>query len=265
MISDFAFLLLYYVFGYRKKVVIANLKLVFPEKSNAEIMKICKAFYKHLADMILEAVKSMTISESEMMKRFKFKNLDIIHNFEKEKRSTMIMCAHYGSWEWLFIIQKYVSCKGFGIYKPLSNIYFDKLIRKIRARYNTTLIPARAAIETITNSVNNGEVSINGFVSDQSPKITKARHWLSFMGKEVPVHTGAEMLAKKLNMGVAFFNVERIKRGYYQATFQCITDEPNKFNDYEITDRFFKLVEKQIYEAPQYYLWTHKRWKHQKN
>ena len=88
MISDFAFLLLYYVFGYRKKVVIANLKLVFPEKSNAEIMKICKAFYKHLADMILEAVKSMTISESEMMKRFKFKNLDIIHNFEKEKRST---------------------------------------------------------------------------------------------------------------------------------------------------------------------------------
>lgn len=239
-----------------------NLRLVFPEKAEKEINTITKAFYHHLCDMILESIKSMTISEAEMKKRYVFTNVEEIHKLEKENLSIMLMCAHYGSWEWIFILQKYVNHKGYAVYKRLANTYFDKLVKRIRARYNSYLITTKETIPILTEAKKEGQLTINGFVSDQSPKANKAFHWQEFMGIKVPVHTGAEMLAKKLDMAVMFFKVKRIKRGYYQTTFKTITKRPNDFEDYEITDIFLKYVEDQILEAPQYYLWTHKRWKH---
>jgi len=172
------------------------------------------------------------------------------------------MCAHYGSWEWIFILQTYTSHRGYGIYKRLQNKYFDRLIKSIRARYNSYLITTKETFSVLEEAKKNGILSMNGFASDQSPKKDKARHWNEFMGIKVPVHTGAEMMAKKLDMPVVFFAVERKKRGYYEATFQTLAENPTDFKDYEITDKFLKLVETQIHEAPEYYLWTHKRWKH---
>jgi len=241
-----------------------NLKLVFPKKTNNERDKIIKAFYHHLCDMILEAIKSMNININDMKSRFKFTNIDLINNYEKQNKSISLVCAHYGSWEWIFILQSYTSHKTFAIYKRLNNKYFDKLFRKIRARYNSQLITTKEAISTLIENKKKGLLTINGFVSDQTPKKDKAYHWKEFMGIKVPVHTGAEMLSKKLDMPVVFFSVKRIKRGFYETTFEKITDNPNEFKDYEITDRFLKLVEKQINEAPEYYLWTHNRWKHRK-
>jgi KDO2-lipid IV(A) lauroyltransferase len=260
--SDFLYLLVFKIFGYRKRVVKSNLNLIFPEKSKEELNRITKAFYHHLCDMIVESIKSMTISESEMRKRFVFTNVEEIHKLEKINKSIVLMCGHYGSWEWIFILQKYVNHKGYAIYKRLANKYFDRLVKRIRAKYNSYLITTKETIPVLIEAKKNEVLTINGFVSDQSPKARKAYHWNDFMGIKVPIHTGAEMIAKKLDMAVVFFSVNKIKRGYYETTFKTLAINPKKYKDYEITDMFIKLVEKQIHEAPEYYLWTHKRWKH---
>ena len=260
--SDFLYLIIYRVFGYRKKVVRDNLKLVYPNKSEKELKQITKLFYHHLCDMMVEAIKSITISAETMRAHFTFKNIELIKELEAKNRSIVLMCAHYGSWEWIFILQTYVSHKGYAVYKKLSNPYFDKLFKRIRAKYNSHLITTKQTIPTLIKSKQNGELTINGFVSDQSPRLSKTHHWGSFMGIDIPVFTGAEMLAKKLDMSVVFFKVKRLKRGYYETTFELMAENPMEYPDYEITDDFLKRVEKQIHEAPQYYLWTHKRWKH---
>lgn len=260
--SDFLYLIIYRVFSYRKKVVFDNLKLVYPNKTKKELKQIAKLFYHHLCDMMVESIKSITISAETMRAHFTFKNIELIKELEAKNRSIILMCAHYGSWEWIFILQTYVSHKGYAVYKELSNPYFDKLFKRIRAKYNSHLITTKQTIPTLIKSKENGELTINGFVSDQSPRIHKTHHWGNFMGIDIPVFTGAEMLAKKLDMSVVFFKVKRLKRGYYETTFELMAENPIEYPDYEITDEFLKRVEKQIHEAPQYYLWTHKRWKH---
>lgn len=263
-VSDLLYILMYYVIGYRKNAVKENLNLVFPNKSEAELRIVLKKFYHHLCDMVVESIKSMNISIDSMKSRYKFNNLDIITGYEKQNKSIILMCAHYGSWEWIFILQTYTTHRSYAIYKRLQNKYFDRLVKSIRARYNSYLITTKETFSVMEEAKKNGVLSMSGFASDQSPKIDKARYWADFMGINVPVHTGAEALAKKLDMPVVFFSVKRIKRGYYEATFQTLAEKPKSFNDYEITDRFLKLVEAQINEAPEYYLWTHKRWKHRK-
>jgi len=262
LLSDGLYILMYYIVGYRKKTVTNNLILVFPEKPEHEIKAISKKFYHHLCDMMLESIKSLTISEAEMKRRFTFTNVEELRQFEKNDKSVVLMCAHYANFEWIFILQRYINARGYGIYKRLSNKYFDRLIKRIRARYNSYLITTKETIPTLIKAKQDGEVTINGFISDQSPKINKAFHWNEFMGIKVPVHTGAEMLAKKLDMAVVFFSVKKIKRGYYETTFKILAESATDFENYEITDKFTKLVENQIHEAPEYYLWTHNRWKH---
>jgi len=260
--SDVLYVLIYKVFGYRTQTVNYNLTLVFPEKSAEEIKTITKKFYHHLCDMMVEAIKSLTISEKEMLKRYQFSNIELLQHLEQNNRSVALMCAHYGSWEWIFILQHYIHHKGFAVYKRLANTHFDKLIKKIRAKYNSQLITTKETIPVLMRAKVKGDPFICGFVSDQSAKPFKAMHWGKFMGYTVPMHTGAEMLAKRLDLAVVFFKVKRLKRGYYETTFETITETAKDFKNYEITDAFFRLTEEQILEAPQYYLWTHKRWKH---
>jgi KDO2-lipid IV(A) lauroyltransferase len=212
--------------------------------------------------MIVESIKSMTISEAEMKKRYVFTNVELIQDIEAQNKSIILMCAHYGSWEWIFILQTYVNSRGYAVYKRLENRYFDKLVKRIRAKYNSYLITTKETIPTLIKLKREGILSINGFASDQSPRLDKTFYWKEFMGVKVPVHTGAEMLAKKLDMAVVFFGVKKLKRGYYETTFKTITLTPKEYDNYQITDLFLKLVEAQIHEAPEYYLWTHKRWKH---
>jgi len=259
--SDGLYILIFRVFGYRKKVVITNLKLVFPEKDDSEIAAITKTFYHHLCDMMVEAIKSLTITEEEMKKRFTFTNVELLQELEKNGRSVALMCGHYGSWEWIFVLQSYIKNKGYAVYKRIENKHFDKLIKGIRAKYNSELITTKETIPKLMRAKVDKKTFICGFVSDQAAKPWKALHWAKFMGYRVPMHTGAEMLAKRLDLAVVFFSVKRLKRGYYETTFETITETPKEFKNYEITDIFFRLVEKQIYEAPEYYLWTHKRWK----
>lgn len=261
-LSDVLYVFVYRIFGYRKSVVKSNLRLVFPDKTEREISKIASKFYHHLCDMILESLKSLSIKEEDIRARYKFTNVDLILDLEKKNKSIILMCAHYGSWEWIFILQRYVSHKGYAVYKRLANKYFDKLVKDIRAKYDTHLITTKETFDVLGESQKNNELTISGFVSDQSPKYWKALHWNTFMGITVPMYTGAEFIAKKFDMAVVFFSVKRIKRGFYETTFETLAENPRTFDNYEITDLFFSKVEEQIKAAPEYYLWTHKRWKH---
>lgn len=264
LLSDGVYFLVYYVVGYRKKTVRANIALALPHLSPEERLSIEKKSYRHLCDMFMEMTKTMTISSEEMNKRFVITNLELIKEYEKKEKSIMLLASHYASWEWLITLNQKVSYQGIGVYKKIGNKYFDKLIRDIRSKYNTQLVPTNETIPLIANNQRNGILSIYGLASDQSPKVGRIFHWDSFMGIEVPVHTGAEMLAKKHDLNVVFAKVKKVKRGYYEATLIPLSDNPKSVPDFGITHAFIKEVEKQIYEAPEYYFWTHKRWKHRR-
>lgn len=264
LFSDFVYIILYRIIGYRKKTVRANIALALPHLSNKERLIIEKKFYHHLCDMFLEMLKTMNISKEEICKRYVFKNFEVYANLEKKGKSIAIMCAHYASYEWVISMNYYTEFQSFGIYKQIKNPYFDKLIHTIRSKFNAHLITTKETIPTIENNCQNKTLSVYGFASDQSPKESCAYHWAKFMGIEVPVHTGAEMLSKKYDMNVVFLRTKKVKRGYYEATMEVLAENTKEIPDYEITNQFLKLVEQQIYEAPEYYLWTHKRWKHKR-
>ena len=158
----------------------------------------------------------------------------------------------------------YINFTGYGIYKKIANKHFDKLVHKIRSRFKAVLITTKETVPTIEQCKKTGKLGVYGFASDQSPKYHKGSHWATFMGTETPIHVGAELLAKRLDMNVIFLKTKRIKRGYYEATFEHLVDNPKETANFEISEMFMKKVEEQIYEAPEFYLWTHKRWKHKK-
>lgn len=262
--SDFVYLILYYIIGYRKKTVRENLALAFPNLSAKERLVIEKKSYHHLCDMFLEMIKTMTISPEEMNKRFIITNLEVVKEYEKKGKSTILLASHYASWEWLLSLNEKTLFRGIGVYKKIANKYFDKLIRDIRSKYKAELVETKRAIPLIAENQEKGILSMYGLASDQSPKLNRAFHWDKFMGVEVPVHTGAEMLAKRYDLNVLFVKVKKVKRGFYEATFVPITDNPKSIPDFEITNVFLREVEKQILETPEYYFWTHKRWKHKR-
>jgi len=262
MFSDITYVIIYYIIGYRKKVVTENLKLVFPNKSNKEISVIRKKFYKHMCDMFLEMIKSITISETQLNKRFIIKNPEELKRLEQLNKSVIVMYGHYASYEWSVVVVNNINFKGFGVYKRIKNKYFDKLVRGIRSKYNTTLIHSKEAISRIVKNEAKGIKSMIAFLSDQSPSESKKTYRKAFMNVEVPCFTGAEMLAKKLDLSVTYLKINKVKRGYYEAELITITDDAKNKKRHEITNLFIKALEEQIYEAPEYYLWTHKRWKH---
>ena len=260
--SDVVCFLVYTVFGYRKKIVRSNIALALPHLSKKEQLSIEKKFYSHMCDMFLEMIKTMSISNEEVSKRFTFKNIELINKYEAQGKSVVLMCAHYASWEWLIVLAKYIDYKSIAIYKKLGNKYFDRLVINIRKKFDANLIESGKSIELMEENESKGIKAFYGFASDQSPQLTRAKYWDNFMGINVPVYTGAEMIAKRLDFNMIFVKVEKVKRGYYQATICPLVDNPLEIPDYEITSLYLREVEKQILEAPEFYFWTHKRWKH---
>ncbi|MDX6182751.1 lysophospholipid acyltransferase family protein [Flavobacterium sp. Fl-77] len=264
LLSDFVYFLVYHILRYRRKVVRENLSLTLPNLNDAERKTIEKKFYQHMCDMFLEMIKTMTISPEEMAKRFTVTNIELVREYEAKNKSIVLFASHYASWEWLLTLNKQLKFKAYGVYKKIANPYFDKLVRKIRSKYDAELVETKKTIPLMAQNQREGILSLYGLASDQSPKMDRIFHWKTFMGIEVPVHTGAEMLAKKYDLSVLFVKVKKLKRGYYEATFVPICNNSKEFTDFAITEMYLKEVEKQILEAPEYYLWTHKRWKYKR-
>jgi len=262
LLSDGFFFIIYTVVRYRRKVVRENLALVFPEKSPRERQRISRSFYAHMCDMFLEMIKTLNISEEDLQKHFTFTNLDTFRQFESQGKSTVTFFPHYASWEWTIALDPHIKSKGYGVYQTLNNKYFDLWVRQVRARLGTTLITTKESWKEMRRNKTEGIVATYGMLNDQSPTRKKARYWAPFMGITVPVHVGGEILCKKFDLPALYLKVRKIKRGYYQGTFIVLAEAPKTVPAYGITDAFFREVELAIHEAPEYYFWTHKRWKH---
>ncbi len=259
--SDLIFFLLYRVARYRRKVVRQNLELVFPNKDQGELNQIEKKFYRHFCDVFMETLKTLRLREEDLAKRYKIANPELLSQLEKDK-SVLLLIPHYGNWEWSIIINKYLHSRGYAIYQKIGNKYFDALIKRIRAKWNTTLLHQKEMVRTILRNEKEGIRSVYGVVSDQSPQRHRTRYWRPFMGITVPVFESPELLARKFDLAVLYTRIRKLKRGYYELEFVPITDGGAATSDHEITDRFFDLTEGSIREEPSLYLWTHKRWKH---
>ncbi len=263
--SDIVYQLVYHVIGYRRKTVHENLELAFPDKTAEERLVIEKKSYRYMCDMFIEMIKTITISSAEISKRYVVTNIDEYLEIEKKGKSIALMCAHYASYEWAISMNHKITFEGFAIYKKIANPYFDKLVRDIRSRFKATLVTTKNTKSCIEDNHKNGILALYGFASDQTPRITDKTHWNTFMGTVTPIHVGAEVMAKNYDMNIAFLKSYRTKRGYYEATIELLSEAAALVPDYEISETFIRKVEAQIYEAPEFYLWSHKRWKHRRS
>lgn len=262
ILSDVLYVVLYYVIGYRKKVIRKNLKLAFPEKSVQERLEIEKKSMHHFLDILMEVIKSFTISKKEISKRYQYKNIEVLQNYYDRKTSLVIMAAHYANWEWVVNVNNFVPYEGYAAFQKITNKYFDHWMKSSRSKFGAYFIPTKEYIKLMDENFKEKKLAIYGLLSDQSPMLHKTHYWGDFMGVRVPVHTGAEMLSKKYNYPVLFFRVNRVSRGYYMVNIEVITENPRDFKDYNITDIFLQKIDKQIREKPEYYFWTHNRFKH---
>ena len=261
-ISNFFFFFVYYVFKYRKKVVEDNITLAFPEKSEKEIKVIAKKFFLHFTDLIMESIKSFSINEKEINKRYTYENLDLIHNLIKEGKSIILTGAHQANWEWQFCMPSLISVPMFGAYTKLANKYFNEKIIKSRTKFGGRGFKSSHVIKGIQSNYNENIQAVYLLLSDQSPRMKRTKYWRNFFNINVPVHTGPEVLAKRFDYTVVNYVTKKTKRGYFTATFELITDTPREHTDFEITDKYFEITERNIREHPEYYLWSHKRFKH---
>ena len=262
MKSDFFYFLIYYVFRYRKQVVLDNLKLAFPEKPEVELLRIRKKFFKHLMDLMVESVKAFSISEKEILKRYTYSNPELVNKYAAEGRSIALMGAHQSNWEWSISLPKVLNIDMYGAYTKLNNTYYEKVVRDSREKFGVIGYKTSEMVRGMQKRFSKKQQGAYILLSDQSPQLHKTYYWREFFNIKVPIHTGAEMLSKRFDLVVINYVTKRVKRGYYTTEFQLITDTPKDFKDYQITDLYTELTEKNILEQPEYYLWSHKRFKH---
>ncbi|UAM99949.1 lysophospholipid acyltransferase family protein [Polaribacter litorisediminis] len=260
--SDIFFFLIYYVFQYRKKVVLENLSLAFPEKSERERKEISRKFFKHFIDLIMESIKYFSISEKEIKARYKYLNPEIVDFYGKKGQNIIIVGAHQGNWEWSTSMPLALETTVLGAYTRIANKYYEKAIKKSRMRFGIDGYKTSQTVANIKKNIANHKHAAYILLSDQSPQLTKTFYWSTFFGVKVPIHTGAEMLAKKFDCVMINYVAKKVKRGYYEIEFELITETPKAFHDYELTEKYLTITEKNINQQPEIYLWSHKRFKH---
>ena len=263
VLSDLLFWLLYGVVGYRKAVIRKNLRESFPEKSEEELRKIARGYYHFFCDYIVETIKMMTISKENIRRRLTFKGTELVDEIVESGQSCAVYLGHLCNWEWVTSLPLWVTPKAQcgQIYHPLENKEFDRLFLYSRQRFGATCIAMQDTLREIVNYRGKNQPVVIGYISDQVPFWTNIHHWVDFLHHDTPVLTGTERIAKKVNHAVFFLDVHRVRRGYYEAEFKLMTREPQKMDDFEITDIYFKLLEESIRRAPEFWLWSHNRWK----
>ncbi|MBT5615256.1 MAG: lysophospholipid acyltransferase family protein [Flavobacteriales bacterium] len=262
LLSDIIFLIMYRVIGYRKEVVFTNLKNSFPNKSKQELKKIMSDFYRHLCDIIMESVKGFTISEKQLRKRLIIKNPEFSNYFADKRQSIIFVGGHYNNWEICAqAFAMYSNHKCIGIYKPLSNAFINDKIYTSRSKYGMHLISMK---QTKKSFEDGDEPKAIVFGSDQNPANPKRAHWVQFLNQDTGVLFGVERYAKEYDWPVVFVSIRKAKRGYYEVEYSLVTDNPNEEPHGKITEDFTKRLEQDIINQPQYWLWSHKRWKHKR-
>lgn len=260
LLSDLLFFFLYYVFRYRRKVAGSNLANSFPEMTVKARADIEKRFYTYLADMILESVKGISITASELKERYKFENLKDITRHLDAGRSVIAVTGHYGNWEWGPIgIGLEMKEKVLVVYKPLSDTRFDNLINSMRSRFGAVMVPMKQTLRRITEYKDQPHVLV--LVGDQTPAQEDSQYFTNFLNQPTAVFLGVEKIAVKTNDPIVYFSINRIKRGYYKCTVKSLVEYPMDTSEHEITEAHTRELENHIRLQPEYWLWSHKRWK----
>lgn len=267
-VSDLLFFPTYYLARYRRKIVRRNLTGSFPEKDLKKIVRIEKRFYHFFCDYIVETIKLFSMSEEQMKRRMVFKGVDhIVNAMEKEdKNFCFVYLGHYCNWEWIASLPYWcpddVKCGQ--IYHPLYNKAFDRLFLRLRNQFGGECIAMKETLRRIIEMKRAKQKCIIGFISDQAPKWNSIHHWCDFLHRETPVFIGTEKIGKQVDALIYYADVKRTRRGYYLCEFKPLTHRPKEVPDYELTDRFTHLLEEMIKERPDFWLWSHKRWKRTK-
>jgi KDO2-lipid IV(A) lauroyltransferase len=264
IISDFIYLILFYFPSYRRKVVETNLKNSFPEKIPEEIRSIEKKFYKHLADLLIETFKLVHMSKNEQIKRFTYSNLGIIDKLREEKRDIIAVLGHYNNWEWPTMLPYYLQYKTVIIYKPLQNKYFNSFINNQRSKDGIVLTPTSQIIREIINFRNKNINTVSVFLSDQIPAKGDIKYWTTFLNQDTAVFTGVGKIAVKYDMAIVFFHIQKIKRGHYNLDIELLLEHTAGLPENLITESHVKRLEEIIRKNPEFWIWSHRRWKHKK-
>lgn len=263
-LSDVFAFIIYYVARYRRAIVRSNLVSSFPEKNAKEIKDIEKQFYRWFCDYFVEAVKLLSISDDELNRRFTITNSDEIEKCFEQGQNVAAILGHYCNWEWLSTVGKDLPKNRMCglIYHPLYNKAFDELFKRIRSHeVNGIPVPKQDILRQLITYKRQGTMSIFGYISDQVPKWEAIHLWLPFLNHDTPVFTGGEKIMRRMGDAVYYAELTRPRRGYYSLTYRLITKEPNSLPEFEITRRFFHMLEETIRREPAYYLWSHNRWK----
>ncbi len=263
LLSDFLFLILFQLIGYRKKVVFTNIKNSFPQKTEEELKTIQRKFYSHFCDLIIESLKGFTITEKQINERMKFRNPEVLNRFYDEGKDVILVGGHYNNWE-IFACGIGLSSKHIpiGIYKPLNNPYFDRKMKISRERFKLVMCPIKEIKEYLGKDFGVPKTTI--FAIDQSPSNTLKCHWMTFLNQDTPVFYGAEKYAKEYNSPVVFGAIRKVKRGFYEVEYEVLFENPKNTTINEITEMNTKRLEKDINDKPEFWLWTHRRWKHKR-
>ncbi len=259
LISDFLYFITYYIVGYRKKVVKANLAIAFPEKTEAERNRIAKDFYHQFVDSLIEMIKLISISKKQFKKRFTA-NIEVINDLYNSTDKIQIVTGHFFNWEFANLGVSLESKFPFvAVYMPLENKIFEKLIYNLRSKFGTILIPATEFKSSFHKYIKQKYSLV--LVADQNPGNPAKAYWLPFFGKMAPFVKGPEKGAKMNNTAVLYADFYKVKRGHYRTDIELVTKDPNSFNDGALTKLLVKKVEDSVKQHPSNYLWSHRRWK----
>ncbi len=262
-LSDFIFVILYFVVGYRKKVVFQNLKNSFPEKSDSELKIIRKKFYHNFCDYLVETLKSFTITSHELRVRVQYLNQDIFHEAKAENKNVILLAGHIFNWEWFNAFATVVPQeKSFPVYRKVQSSFWEQKVKEIRNRFGNHALEAKEVIRHIFKNANDGN-SVYMFVADQTPHVSEVTYGLNFLHQKTPAFVGYDKLSTRMDLAFVYCEMKKVKRGYYQINSYRIEPDGEKFEEYEVVKKFHKMLETTINKRPDNYLWSHRRWKYQ--
>jgi KDO2-lipid IV(A) lauroyltransferase len=264
ILSDLLCPVMYHLVRYRRKVVEMNLKNAFPEKSHEERKKIEKKFYSHLTDMFFETLKAMHMTPEQMKRRFFAPDTSLTDRFYSEGRDLVALGSHYNNWEWFSSMQLSLKHRALLIYKPLKNKDFDQYLYRIRSRFGVTLTPMSHIIRDLVKCRSEKILTLSGFIGDQTPPRDDISFWTTFLSQDTGFYRGAEKVAAKYNIPVVLMHIVKKKRGYYELEYRLISEHPVKEEPNAITARYAAMLEAVIREKPEYWLWSHRRWKYKR-
>ncbi len=263
LLADIFFLIIFYLVGYRKKVVLTNLKNAFPEKTEKDRKTIARKFYRHFADLMLETIKMRGMDKNVFHKRIHYKNTEAINRYFDEGKSVVLLTMHYNNWEWSCSLPLVLKHHILGIYKPLHNLPFDKFMNQSREELGIEMVPNLLTLRRIINATKTNEKVLTWLAGDQTPPEFHT-HWFMFLNQEAMFYPGPAIIAKRFNQPVFFQKMEKTGRGKYQTTFELLFENPDEVSEVKIMKAYIHKMEDIIREKPEYYLWSHKRWKHER-